>query len=73
MRYFFGRCSGVGYHKVLTLSLQGVELTSVTARKVVELKIIYRPMINKISPRLVIIPKTELERLYAEKTSKNQT
>jgi hypothetical protein len=52
---------------VVTSSLLEEKLTGVTARKVVELEILYRPVINKGSPRLVIIPKTELERLSAEK------
>ena len=50
----------MGYHKVVTLSLSEDELIGVTARKVVELEILYRPMINEVSPRLVITPKTEL-------------
>jgi hypothetical protein len=52
---------------VATLPPRDPELTGVTARKVVELAILYRPMNYKASPRLAIIPKTRLERLCVEK------
>jgi hypothetical protein len=55
---------------VVTLSLLGDEMIVVTARKVVDLEILYRPMHNKRSPRLVILPKTRLERLAVEKIFK---
>jgi hypothetical protein len=41
-----------------------------TARKVVELEIIYPTMNNKASSRLVIVPKTRLEILCVEKIFK---
>ena len=54
---------------MVTLSLREEELTNVTGRKVVALEILYRAMNNKVSSRLVIVPKTRLERLCVEKIS----
>ena len=52
---------------MVTSPIREEELTRVTARKVVALEILCRTMNNRASSRLVIVPKTRLERLCVEK------